>query len=117
VVAAIVGDVEAMLRGHPAIDQKRTLMVNFNRFGASSLDFFIYTFTRTTVWTEFHAIKQDVLLEVAAIIASHGAEIAFPTRTVEFAGPMPEPAAVGRSAESADAEGSSKPSRSASGKA
>lgn len=82
VLPAIVKDVEAMLRSHEAIEQSRTLMVNFVEFGASSLDFFIYTFTRTTVWTEFHAVKQDVLFRIAAIIASHGAEIAFPTRTV-----------------------------------
>ena len=57
-------------------------MVNFVEFGPSSLDFFIYTFTKTTVWAEFHAIKQDVLFKIADIIAGHGAEIAFPTSTV-----------------------------------
>lgn len=81
-LAAIVDDVEAMLRGHPDIEQDRTLMVNFNAFGPSSLDFFVYVFTRTTVWAEYHRIKQDVLLKIARIIDDHGAEIAFPTRTV-----------------------------------
>ncbi len=80
----IVQDVEKMLREHPAIDTKRTLMVHFNEFGPSSLDFFIYTFTKTTSWTEFHAIKQEVLLKIADVIRSHRAEIAFPTRTVEL---------------------------------
>ncbi len=84
VVEAIVDDVKNMLQTHEAIDQNRTLMVNFNEFGPSSLDFFIYTFTRTTVWTEFHAIKQDVLLRIAEIIDRHGAEIAFPTRTLHI---------------------------------
>lgn len=78
----IVAEVEAMLRSHPEIDQSRTLMVNFNEFGASSLDFFVYTFTKTTVWSEYHAIKQDVLFRISEIIAAHGAEIAFPTRTL-----------------------------------
>lgn len=81
-MAAIVADVEAMLRQHPAIDTEQTLMVHFVKFAASSVDFFVYTFTKTTVWTEFHAIKQDVLLQIAAIIDRHGAEIAFPTSTV-----------------------------------
>lgn len=79
---AILADVKAMLREHADIDQDRTLMVNFNAFGASSLDFFVYAFTRTTIWTEYHEIKQDVLLRIAEIIGSHGAEVAFPTRTV-----------------------------------
>ncbi len=82
VLEPILEDVQQMLRDHEAIDQSKTLMVNFNEFGASSLDFFIYTFTKTTVWTDFHGIKQDVLLRIARIIESHGAEIAFPTRTV-----------------------------------
>ena len=60
----------------------QTLMVNFNKFGASSLDFFIYTFTKTTVWAEFHEIKQDVLFKIQDIIEAHGAEIAYPTSTV-----------------------------------
>jgi MscS family membrane protein len=85
VLPGIVADVEAMLKSHPDIDQSRTLMVNFNKFGASSLDFFVYTFTKTTVWAEFHAIKQDVLFKIAEIIASHGAQIAFPTQTLHVA--------------------------------
>jgi len=78
----IVKAVEKMLREHPDIDASQTLMVNFVSFAPSSLDFFIYTFTKTTVWTEFHAIKQDVLLKIYNIIIQHGAEVAFPTSTV-----------------------------------
>ncbi len=87
-MAAIVDDVRTMLENHPEIDTSATLIVNFNQFSVSSLDFFIYTFTKTTAWVHYHAIKQDVLLQVAAIIAKHGAEIAFPTRTLHI-----EPAA------------------------
>ncbi len=87
VVPAILQAIRDMLRSHPAIDTERTLMVNFNAFGPSSLDFFVYVFTRTTVWTEYHEIKEAVLLEVAGIIAAHGAEIAFPTQTLHMAEP------------------------------
>lgn len=86
----IVKDVEAMLKKHPDIDSNQTLMVNFNQFAASSLDFFIYTFTHTTVWTEYHKIKQDVLLKIHEIIAGHGAEIAFPTSTVHLQQESPQ---------------------------
>jgi MscS family membrane protein len=79
---AILDAIRQMLQEHPAIDNSQTLMVNFNSFGASSLDFFIYTFTHTTVWTEFHEIKQDVLLKISDIILAHDAEIAYPTSTV-----------------------------------
>lgn len=81
---AIVADVKAMLQHHEEIDATQTLIVNFNTFGPSSLDFFIYTFTKTTNWIHYHEVKQDVLLQVAEIIARHGAQIAFPTHTVHI---------------------------------
>jgi len=81
---AIIADVKAMLQAHPEIDSGATLIVNFNAFAASSLDFFIYTFTKTVEWVHFHEVKQDVLLKVAAIIQAHGAEIAYPTRTLHL---------------------------------
>lgn len=81
----IVAEVEAMLRQHEAIDADKTMMVNFNKFGASSLDFFIYCFTRTTRWVEFHQVKQDVMLCIAEIIKTNHAEIAFPTSTIHLA--------------------------------
>lgn len=84
-MGAIVNDVEAMLQNHPEIDTTQTLMVNFNSFAASSVDFFIYTMTKTIDWAKYHTVKQDVLLKIADIIASHKAEIAFPTSTVHIA--------------------------------
>lgn len=83
-VAPIVEDIKAMLRSHPEIQQDQTMIVNFNQFNASSLDIMVYTFTKTTAWVHFHAVKQDVLLKIADIIAAHGAEIAFPTRTLHL---------------------------------
>lgn len=88
----IVRDVEHMLVEQEGIDSNQTLMVYFTQFGPSSLDFFVYCFTRTVVWAEYHRIKQAIMFRIAEIIADHGAEIAFPTTTVhvpdalEFAG-------------------------------
>ncbi len=81
----ITRDVKAMLQGHPEIDTNQTLMVNFNSFGPSSIDFFVYTLTKTTNWQRFHEIKHEILLKIAAIIAGHGAEMAFPTSTLHVA--------------------------------
>jgi len=82
VVEKVINDVNDMLQNHPDIDTTRTLMVNFNAFGASSLDFFVYCFTKTTVWTEYHQVKQDVLLKIYAIIEQHGADVAYPTQRI-----------------------------------
>ena len=82
---AIVKQVTAMLMAHPEIDTTQTMIVNFNKFSASSVDFFVYTFTKTTNWIDFHEIKQDVLLRVAEIVAANSAEMAFPTSTLHIA--------------------------------
>ncbi len=81
-MATVLSDIEAMLREHPEIDLRQTLMVNLIEFGPSALNFMIYTFTKTTEWVKFQAIQQDVFLKVIAIIDSHGAQVAFPTSTV-----------------------------------
>ena len=90
-MAAIVDQVKSMLENHEDIDLSRTLIVNFVSFGPSSLDFFVYTFTKTTVWVDFHNIKQDVLLKILSIIHANGADVAFPTQTVQVEHMSPEP--------------------------
>jgi len=84
-VSPILEAIRKMLKTHPEIDTKKTLMVHLDHFGPSSLDFFIYTFTKTTGWTRFHEIKEDVLLKIHDIIVLHGAEVAFPTSTIHLA--------------------------------
>lgn len=86
----VINRVKNMLEQHPDIDQNQTLMVNFTAFAPSSLDFFIYTFTRTVDWVEYHKVKQDVLLKIINIIEELGASCAFPTQTVHLAS-MPTP--------------------------
>lgn len=80
----IIADVKKMLQEHDDIDNKQTLIVNFNEFAASSLNFFIYTFTKTVNWIEFHEVKQDVMLKIIDIIESYDAECAFPTTTMHI---------------------------------
>ena len=87
----IVAEVKEMLVAHDDIDKGKTLMVNFVAFGASSLDFFIYCFTRTTDWATYHGVKQDVLVKILKIIEEQGAEVAFPTRTVLLSPPEADP--------------------------
>ncbi|MGM0595353.1 MAG: mechanosensitive ion channel family protein [Pseudomonadota bacterium] len=83
-LAPIIEQVKAMLAAHPEIDETQTMIVNFNKFAPSSLDFFIYTFTHTTQWVHYHEVKQDVLLKVIEIIDQNGAQIAFPTSTIHI---------------------------------
>lgn len=80
----ITDEVKAMLQMHEDIDQEQVIIVSFESFSSSSVDFFVYTLTKTTQWIEYHRVKQDVMLKVSEIISKHGAEIAFPTRTLHL---------------------------------
>ena len=84
----IVAEVKSMLEKHEEIDSSQTLIVNFNAYSASSLDFFIYSFTKTTNWIRYHEIKQDVMLRIIQIVHSHKADFAFPTTTVDGLGSL-----------------------------
>jgi MscS family membrane protein len=81
----ILADIKDMIANHEDLDTDQVYMVNFNQFGPSSLDFFIYAYTKTVDWRTFHNVKQDVLFKAMKIIESHDAEVAFPTHTVHMA--------------------------------
>ena len=83
VVDPIVRDVRTMLKTHPEIDQDRVLLVHFISFNSSSLDIQVYVFTKTTDWEEWLNIQQDVFLKISDIVKKHGAQMAFPTRTLD----------------------------------
>ena len=85
-IKLILQDIEQMLRQHPEIDVGQTLMVNLVEFGPSSLNILVYTFTKTTQWVRFQAIRQDVFLQIIGIMSKHGAECAYPTTTLHVAG-------------------------------
>ena len=89
-VHSIVEQVKTMLQEHPEIDTSQTLIVNFDTYAASSVEFFIYTFTKTVNWIKYHEVKQDVLLQIANIVEAHEAEFAFPTSTLHLHNETPE---------------------------
>jgi len=87
---AIITDVKQMLLDHKDIDSGQTLMVNFISYGDSTLNFLVYTFTKTVVWTEFNDVQQDVFFRIMKIVEDHGAEFAFPSRTLYMAEETPQ---------------------------
>jgi len=80
----ITDAVREMLVKHPEIDEKQTLMVQFNAFNQSSVDFFIYCMTHTVNWQHYHEVKQDVLLQISGIVLANDSAIAYPTRTLDL---------------------------------
>jgi len=80
----ITNAVREMLVSHSEIDEQQTLMVQFNAFNQSSVDFFIYCMTHTVNWQRYHEVKQDVLLRVSGIVLANDSAIAYPTRTLDL---------------------------------
>ena len=84
---SIIEKVEKLLADHEHIDHEEPCRVYFDLFNASSLDFVIWAFSSVTDSSEFKKIKGKLLLDVADIIAEHGAEIAYPTQTLHIQKP------------------------------
>ncbi len=81
----IINAIEDLLKSHQDIDHSQPLRVYFNHFNASSLDFIIHAFTKTTSKGEYQKIKAEILLDIAKIIAQYKAQIAYPTQTLHIA--------------------------------
>ncbi len=78
----IVLEIREMLQSHPKISQKETLLVNFNSFGDSALDIFIYAFTYTSQWDHYLNIREDVHLKIIQIVEKNGSSFAFPSQSL-----------------------------------
>ena len=78
----ILIDIKTMLRNHPDIAQKETMLVNFSSFDDSSLGIFIYTFTSTSNWARYMEIKEDVNLKIMKIVEDNNSDFAFPSQSL-----------------------------------
>jgi MscS family membrane protein len=77
----ILRAIRELVASHEDIDQGFHF-VHFTDYGASSLDLQIYCFTKSTVWVEYLAAREDLMLKIMDIVEEHGSSIAFPSRTV-----------------------------------
>ncbi|PRO64784.1 mechanosensitive ion channel family protein [Alkalicoccus urumqiensis] len=71
--------IEAELRQREDIDDE-LIIVRFTTFNESSLDLFLYFFTRPTGWVDHLNIKQEINYAVLDILESEGVSVAFPTQ-------------------------------------
>lgn len=82
---ALIAQIKTYLQEHPDLEtEKRTLIVNFNTYGPYALEFFIYTFTKTSNWVDYHQIKQEVLLGIYQLIEAAGAKLAVPKQQINL---------------------------------
>ena len=81
-VVKIVEEIKFMLHNHEGISQKDTLLVNFESFGDSALNIFIYTFTSTANWDKYLDIREDVHLKIMQIVEENHSSFAFPSQSI-----------------------------------
>ena len=81
-VNAIVKEIRDMLHNHEKISKKDTLLVNFESFGDSSLNIFIYAFTNTSNWERYLNIREDIHLKIMKIVEDNGSSFAFPSQSI-----------------------------------
>ena len=78
----IANDIRGMLKAHPGISQKDTILVNFDTFGDSALNIFIYAFAKTSVWASYLETLEDINLQIMRIVEKNGSAFAFPSQSV-----------------------------------
>jgi len=78
----IIQDIRGMLKAHPGISQKDTMLVNFDTFGDSALSIFIYTFTHTAVWARYLDTLEDINIKIMHIVEKNGSSFAFPSQSI-----------------------------------
>ena len=81
-ITQIIADIKSMLQNHEGIAQDESLMVNFNDFGDSSLNIFIYTFAHTANWAKYLRIKEEIHLKIMKIVEENGSSFAFSSQSV-----------------------------------
>jgi mechanosensitive ion channel family protein len=61
---------------------KSNLFVVIDELGDSSVNILIYCFSKTIVWGDFLAVKQDVILKIMQIVQDNGLGFAFPSQSL-----------------------------------
>jgi MscS family membrane protein len=76
--------IREILRDQDGVSQDYWL-VYFTDFSASSLDIFVYYFTKSKVWAEYLQVRQAVNLAIMRKLEELGLSFAFPSQTVYLA--------------------------------
>lgn len=73
-----------MLREHPHVDGRQTVVVNFMEYGAYSLNIMIYCMTRSIGFVDFSQSREEVLLSINDVLEQLDIAVAFPTQTLHL---------------------------------
>ena len=80
----LLAEVRRMLYEHPKIESE-SARVRFTGLADSSLTLEIFSYVLTADFSEFTAIREDLLLRIMDIVRRSGSDFAFPSRTLYMA--------------------------------
>lgn len=91
----VLAGLERVLRVHASI-WPDAVVVRFKEFADSSLNIEVMAWFRTSDWSEFQGVRQEILLAFMDVVETAGTSFAFPTRTLHVATlpPLERPAAT-----------------------
>ena len=75
----MLDNVQAVFDEYPAIEPG-TSRVRITNFDGAAFQFELFAFGKTGDWKELTAIRQEILLKIAAIVEAAGTGFAGPTR-------------------------------------
>jgi MscS family membrane protein len=81
---AVLAKVTAMLRGHPRVEST-SAWIRLARLGESALELEMQAYVMTREFSDFTAVREELLMSVMEIVESCGTSLAFPSRTVYIA--------------------------------
>ena len=61
---------------------KRTTLVYMDEFADSSINILVYCFSRSVIWQEWLAVKEDVMYKIAEILKKNHLDFAYPAMTI-----------------------------------
>jgi len=81
-IEKVILGITTMLRNHPGIAQKETMLVNFTSFDDSSLGILVYTFSKTSNWEKYLKIQEEVNIKIMKIVELNNVTFAFPSQSL-----------------------------------
>ncbi|MFO1313206.1 MAG: mechanosensitive ion channel family protein [Burkholderiales bacterium] len=77
----VLAKLREMLAGDPRLDPD-SARARLTALDDSSLDVEVFAYAKTAVWTEFLAVREDLLLRMMDIVEKAGTALAFPSQTL-----------------------------------
>ena len=81
-VRAILGGVDALLRGHADVDPA-SVTARLAGFGSYALEIELSAYVRTTDSSRYLVAREELLLGIMDIVAAHGTRLAIPVHAIE----------------------------------